>query len=377
MSIYTQGLRKRPTYEELIDEIQTDTKVTLPNRKAKFLRDSPYMSFLDEESYQEMEDQTMARNKHLQAEQVIQQQASQGGDTASVLRATQAPPQAPPQAPNLSSAGAASQGSYSTAGGYVMDLVNRIQQGEDKNTQNKSKAMTQMFDIGSPRVGGVSMEIEDPFQTTSNPAQKRSIVDDPNSEVQAKPKSKSKAMPKAMSKPSPKTKPAPDPSASSSSAAAAAPSTKAKAKAAPKLQDFPTNITEVNQLSKPELLTLLTTDTGMAVKEIRDLDKQELRDTLIDMLGLDPKPKTSKSAEVQQKEKMKKKSATVDVSRGSASRDLDLDKRKSYWNKQSITYIKAELEKRGFTFPDAAKKGKNKLKKNDLLQMLFRNDRIN
>ena len=64
MSIYTQGLRKRPTYEELIDEIQTDTKVTLPNRKAKFLRDSPYMSFLDEESYQEMEDQTIARNKH-------------------------------------------------------------------------------------------------------------------------------------------------------------------------------------------------------------------------------------------------------------------------------------------------------------------------
>ena len=122
------------------------------------------------------------------------------------------------------------------------------------------------------------------------------------------------------------------------------------------------------------MLTILTTDTGMAVKEIRDLDKQELRDTLIDMLGLDPKPKTSKSAEVQQKEKMKKKSATVDVSRGSASRDLDLDKRKSYWNKQSITYIKAELEKRGFTFSDAAKKGKNKLKKNDLLQMLFRKD---
>ena len=157
MSIYTQGLRKRPTYEELIDEIQTDTKVTLPNRKAKFLRDSPYMSFLDEESYQEMEDQTMARNKHLQAEQVIQQQASQGGDTASVLRATQAlyQPSAPPpssRGPSLSSAGAASQGSYSTAGGYVMDLVNRIQQGEDKNTQKKSQAMTQLFDIGSPTV---------------------------------------------------------------------------------------------------------------------------------------------------------------------------------------------------------------------------------
>ena len=211
MSIYTQGLRKRPTYEELIDEIQTDTKVTLPNRKAKFLRDSPYMSFLDEESYQEMEDQTMAMNKHLQAEQVIQQQASQGGYTASVLRATQAPPPEPPQGPSLSSAGAASQGTYSTTGGWMMNQLGSWFKDDDAKQQAKQQQVPQLFDIGSPKVGGVSMEIEDPFQTTSNPAQKRSIVDDPNSEVQAKPTSKSKAMPKAMSKPSPKIKPASDP----------------------------------------------------------------------------------------------------------------------------------------------------------------------
>ena len=102
MSIYTAGLRKRPTYEELRGEIQTYFKVTLPNRKAKFLRDSHAMSFLDEESYQEMEDQTMARNKHLQAEQVIQEEASKGGGTASMLRATQAlykPSAPPPSAP--------------------------------------------------------------------------------------------------------------------------------------------------------------------------------------------------------------------------------------------------------------------------------------
>ena len=134
MSIYTAGLRKRPTYEELIGEIQTDYKVTLPNRKAKFLRDSHAMSFLDEESYQEMEDQTMARNKHLQAEQVIQE-ASKGGGTASMLRATRPPPPSappPPPEPNLTAAGAASQGSFTTTGGYVIDQVNRIQQGEDK-----------------------------------------------------------------------------------------------------------------------------------------------------------------------------------------------------------------------------------------------------
>jgi len=224
MSIYTQGLRKKPTYEELIDEIQTDTKVILPNRKAKFLRDSPYMSFLDEESYQEMEDQTMARNKHLQAEQVIQQQASQGGETASVLRAIrpEPPQQALPQAPNLSSAGAASQGTFDTVSGYVMGLVNRIQQGEDKNTQKKSQAMTQLFNIGSPTVSGIPMETDDPFKT-SNPAQKRSIEDpDPNyGNVVTKPKSKPKPTPKAMSKPSPKLQAAADPSSSSSASASA------------------------------------------------------------------------------------------------------------------------------------------------------------
>ena len=223
MSIYTAGLRKRPTYEELIGEIQTDYKVTMPNRDYTFLRNSHAMSFLDEESYAEMEDQTIARNKHLRAEQVIQQQASQGGGTASMLRATQAPPPPPPPEPNLSAAGAASQGDYTTTGGYVLDQVNRIQHGQDKKTQDKSSAIPKLFDIGSPTVGGVSMEIDDPFKT-SNPAQKRSMVDDnPDSKVQVKPKSKAKPTPKAMSKASPKLQPAVDPSASSSSAAAAAP----------------------------------------------------------------------------------------------------------------------------------------------------------
>ena len=62
------------------------------------------------------------------------------------------------------------------------------------------------------------METDDPFKT-SNPAQKRSIVDDdPNYGTLITPKSKPKPMPKA----SPKTQPAIDPSASASSASASA-----------------------------------------------------------------------------------------------------------------------------------------------------------
>ena len=138
MSIYTAGLRKRPTYEELIGEINTDYKVTLPNRKAKFLMDSRAMSFLDEESYTEMEDQAIARKKHADVERIIQEEASKGGGTASVLRAS-LPRQPQPEQPNISSAGSTSQGTYNTTGGYVLDQVNRIQQGDDKNTQKNQK----------------------------------------------------------------------------------------------------------------------------------------------------------------------------------------------------------------------------------------------
>ena len=324
MSIYTQGLRKKPTYEELIDEIQTDTKVILPNRKAKFLRDSPYMSFLDEESYQEMEDQTMARNKHLQAEQVIQQQASQGGETASVLRATrpEPPQQAPPQAPNLSSAGAASQGTFDTARGYVMDLVNKIQQGEDKNTQKKSQAMTQLFNIGSPTVSGIPMETDDPFKT-SNPAQKRSIEDpDPNyGNVVTKPKSKPKPMPKA----SPKTKPAPDPSSSSSSAAAAV-------------------------IVSSDDDKVKTVAIKKQVKKVKKTDPEETATEIT----VDP--------EVTEKTKIKK------TTTGSQKTNRGLP---GYWNRNwDVPELQAELKKRGVTLSPEQLRGKFKFKKKELVKMI-------
>ena len=41
------GLRKRPTYEQLINYIEKDIKIKLPNRDAIQLRNSPYMIQLD------------------------------------------------------------------------------------------------------------------------------------------------------------------------------------------------------------------------------------------------------------------------------------------------------------------------------------------
>ena len=53
--INKEGLRQRPSYNQLIDEIATDKKIKLPDRRA-CMRDSSYLSFLDNETYLEMED---------------------------------------------------------------------------------------------------------------------------------------------------------------------------------------------------------------------------------------------------------------------------------------------------------------------------------
>ena len=83
--INKEGLRQKPSYNELVNEIATDKKIKLPDRRAKFMRDSPYLSFLDNETYLEMEDQQNKLNAQQQAQQTIQQMASSSGQTASVL----------------------------------------------------------------------------------------------------------------------------------------------------------------------------------------------------------------------------------------------------------------------------------------------------
>ena len=84
--INKEGLRQRPSYNQLVDEIAVDKKIKLPDRRAKFMRDSPDLSFLDNETYLEMEDQQQQQNAQQQTQQVIQQVASSSGQTASVLR---------------------------------------------------------------------------------------------------------------------------------------------------------------------------------------------------------------------------------------------------------------------------------------------------
>ena len=90
MSVETKkkGLRERPTYNELIEEIQFDEKIKLPNTQAKFIRESPYLSFLDGEGYTDLLEQEEKTKKQVQVEHAITKQT---GDTqtANVVRAEQ------------------------------------------------------------------------------------------------------------------------------------------------------------------------------------------------------------------------------------------------------------------------------------------------
>ena len=48
-------LRKRPTYNELIQEIDEDVRIVLPGTRAKIFRDSPYLTYFDNKIYLEVE----------------------------------------------------------------------------------------------------------------------------------------------------------------------------------------------------------------------------------------------------------------------------------------------------------------------------------
>lgn len=86
MATSTRGLHERPTYNKLIQEIQHGEKIKLPNRDALFLRNSPYMAFLDGQGTTEMEEQQERKQKQEEVEHVVREQASKGGDSVSEIR---------------------------------------------------------------------------------------------------------------------------------------------------------------------------------------------------------------------------------------------------------------------------------------------------
>ena len=63
------GLRKRPNYEEIVEELNDPDnkgKLKLPNRNAKQLRDSHFLTQLDGISMVELQEQSLNHQKEIE-----------------------------------------------------------------------------------------------------------------------------------------------------------------------------------------------------------------------------------------------------------------------------------------------------------------------
>lgn len=93
------GLRRRPNYEEIVEELEEPKnkgKLKLPNRNAKQIRDSHFLTQLDGISMVELQEQSFNHQKEVEKEHRIREAAYQTNKSTSEVRATQTQQQ-PPQ----------------------------------------------------------------------------------------------------------------------------------------------------------------------------------------------------------------------------------------------------------------------------------------
>ena len=95
------GLRKRQTYEEIINYLEHGQElIKYPNRAAKFLKDSPYLTQLDGEGMRTLEEQQLGAMRQRAKEDMLRELGYK--DYGTVSRAERAatfnigtPPQTP------------------------------------------------------------------------------------------------------------------------------------------------------------------------------------------------------------------------------------------------------------------------------------------
>ena len=85
MATKTTGLHERPTYNKLIREIQHGEKSNYLIGMV-FLRNSPYLAFLDGQGTTEMAEQQERVQKQVETEHVVRNQAASGGGGAAEAR---------------------------------------------------------------------------------------------------------------------------------------------------------------------------------------------------------------------------------------------------------------------------------------------------
>ena len=96
------GLKKRPTYNELINYLgEHQEKIKYPNRDATFIRNSPYLSQFDGDSVLDLQEQENAITKGKLMEETVKKLATEHKETASAIRASRTFSRTPSIAPSI------------------------------------------------------------------------------------------------------------------------------------------------------------------------------------------------------------------------------------------------------------------------------------
>ena len=139
------GLRKKPTYEQLINYILTDQDIIrYPDRYAKQLRESPFLTQLDGEGMGDMEAQQEKQFQETYHENVIRQVASTSNKSVSQIKAEI-------QHNNTSSDTPAPDVKMKPAGGRQRDKPDITMTASAGNQTDNAETVDAGTDYGPPR----------------------------------------------------------------------------------------------------------------------------------------------------------------------------------------------------------------------------------
>ena len=435
-------LRRRPTYNELIQEISEDYKVVFPDRRAKFLRDSPYLSYLDNETYLEVEDQQKQLGIQQQTEQTIRQEAAATGQTVSVLRGIStrtgtggdylvagAPSQTKTADPDDFFSPSSPSGEPNIPGSMSMatpELKAALNQSEPKPLNLSSlfadvvdaQPHEQLAEQLSQNLGQISKQMNGGGGSASSSSataasgsasssaaavamDESAAMEDDKTGIKRKDKvvsedtkspAKTKAKAKGMAKQSPNSK------AQLRAIIDAVRENRFESLPGTAVQSLTANLS--NGLDIPTAIENSVSKGKLDAVQGMQLEK-EYENLMADLAGqggyADMKsdatgkkePKPAKGGERAVKSDKFKKDYKPTVANANLKRkvnpktgfvemgtDKDTSILKSHWNSKGIGYIKDQLELRGKKIPNWQLTGKDKLKKKDLLEMLYKLDKI-
>ena len=149
-----QSLRKRPTYNEVVNYLENEQpKIKYPDRRATFLRNSPYLSQFDGDSWIDLDEQEQDINKEKLKQLQLRELASTQGQTHQLLSART-------QRYSIASSysGAPSDG-YDSA---VVDFLSDIEHDQQEREETRKGVLSRGVEMFRGMLGQTEQQIARP-----------------------------------------------------------------------------------------------------------------------------------------------------------------------------------------------------------------------